>query len=222
MVSWSEFCQLVRFWYIIAIAYIQMYLRKVRSKLFPNKNPPEVWSIKKALMFRDEHDDFEDITSWFIPDEHWKEDIQAAHPDWEDWRVELRCTYAGRKCRIVLRKDDELYWPPRVTPNLHHVHNMRAPQGILSATLLGAPGTDAKNMDITRRAQKYAGFGNEYHGTTVRVRDLFPMDDHDDNKERFTGVRIIDLSAQSGLSVKTYYYEPNDIINDPNHKNKSS
>ena len=93
-----------------------------------------------------------------------------------------------------------------------HFHNMRAPQGILSATLVGNTEKGACDVDITKRVQKYAGFGHKYHGTTVYVKDLFPLDDHDDNVQRFSGVRIMEIHPKRGISTKTYSYKDNESL----------
>jgi hypothetical protein len=206
---------------ILGSAYLRVTAKKFVDTYVPSRSidPPE-WKLRRALVFRDRHDDVQDITSWFVPDEDWKNDIEETFLDWDDWRLELRCVYGAKKCRIVLRADDELTWPPATIPaSGPHIHAMRAPDGVLSATLVPKPGIGAKSMDVTARVHKYAGFGNDYHGTCVRVRDLFPMDDHDDNVERFIGVRIIDLKGEAGLSVKTYSYDANDRISpDPKIK----
>lgn len=198
---------------ILTTTYLRVTAKKYMETYLPTCVERPKWKLRRAFVFRDNHDDLEDITSWFVPDADWKQDIEETFHDWDDWRLELRCTYGTKKCRIVLRADDELVWPPvTIPPSGPHIHTMRAPDGVLSATLVAKPGIGAKSMDITTRVHKYAGFGNDYHGTCVRVRDLFPMDDHDDNVERFLGVRIIDLKGEAGLSVKTYSYETNDRI----------
>lgn len=179
---------------------------------FPRRVDPPEWKLRQALVFRDAHDDVQDITSWFVPDEDWKDDVQETFYDWDDWRLELRCTYGPTKCRIIARATDTLPWPPRAPSDGPHIHTVRAPTGILSATLLAKPGTGAKNVDITKRVQKYAGIHDDFHGTCVRVRDMFPIDDHDDNVDRFEGIRIIDIKSDTGLSVRTYSYATNDQV----------
>jgi hypothetical protein len=204
---------LIKLWYIIATSYAKLqFERFVRH--FSKEPCPPVWKITDAIVLRDEHDDYVNIRSWFVPDDDWEEDVREAFPSWDDWKVELRCTYGDRKCRIVLRAGDTLVWPPSYDLHQAHIHAVRAPQGILSATLLIKPGIPGgKNIEVTQRVQKYAGFNHDYHGTTVRVRDIFPMDDHDDNAERFSGLRIIDLSPKTGLRVKIYSYATNEKIN---------
>lgn len=198
---------------ILVMAYLKVSVKGCLEKYCPSSVERPEWKLRNAFVFRDDHDDFEDITSWFVPDEDWKRDIESTFLDWDDWRLELRCTYGTKKCRIIVRADDELTWPPTKTPESGpHIHAMRAPDGVLSATLVAKPGIGAQSVDITKRVRKYAGFGNDYHGTCVRVRDLFPMDDHDDNNDRFLGVRIIDLKGEAGLSVRTYSYETNERI----------
>lgn len=201
---------LANLWFIICKAYVSFQWDRFISV----KQSPPIWKISKVLLFRDNHDDFKDITSWFVPDDDWKEDIHANYPDWEDWKVEIRCTYGGHKYRIVARPNDTLVWPPPLDEEAKfHFHNMRGPRGILSATLIGNKEVGARDMDVTRRVQKYAGLSNDYHNTTVHVKDLFPMDDHDDNAERFIGVRIMDIRPDIGLGVNTYSYKENEIVN---------
>jgi hypothetical protein len=203
-----------KLWYIIATSYVQFqWHRFVRH--FSTPPCPPVWKITDAIILRDDHDDFVNIRQWFVPDDQWEEDVKEVFPMWDDWKAELRCRYGDRKCRVILRPGDTLTWPPPydLDPS-HHIHVVRAPQGVLSATLLANPKVPgARDVDVTRRVQKYAGFNHDYHGTTVRVRDIFPMDDHDDNAERFLGLRIIDLNADTGLSVKTFSYALNEKIN---------
>ena len=204
---------LLGLWYIIAKSYIKFQLHRFVRNFSTEPSPP-IWKITDAILLRDEHDDFVNIRPWFVPDDEWEDDIRDVFPDWDDWKVELRCSYGDRKCRIVLRAGDTLQWPPPFDTH-PHIHAVRAPQGVLSATILIDPEIPGgKNVDVTHRVQKYAGFNHDYHGTTVRVRDIFPMDDHDANAERFTGgLRIIDLSAETGLHVKIFSYIANEKIN---------
>lgn len=210
MTELSELWSLVKLWLLVFVAYVRILYRRV----FPEKKQvPPIWKIRKVLLLRDDHDDFLDITKWFIPDDEWKKDIEERFPEWKDWKVEVRCTYGHKKCRIVLRPHDDFTWPPRTEPQLNHTfHTLQAPHGILSATLIPAEGVQSKSVDITARLRKYAGFGNDYHGTQVKVRDIFPMDDHDDNQERFSGIRVIQLGLNTGLSVRTYSYRENEEL----------
>lgn len=199
------------FWYIIAKAYITFQYGRV----FPEKSFPPTWKFHKAFLMRDSTYDFKDITEWFDPASHESltERVADNFPDWNDWRIELRCSFGERKYRIILREHDTFQWPPVVDETaIHHFHNMRAPQGILSAVLIAKKEIGATDMDVTKRVQKYAGPNNDFHGTTVYVKDLFPMDDHEDNAARFTGIRVIELHPKSGLSVKMYSYERNDNL----------
>ena len=210
----SEYISLARLWYIIAVSYVKFQWYRLYTQASKSTHPP-VWKITDALLLRDEHDDFVNIRPWFTPDDDWEDDVREMFPQWDDWKVELRCSYGDMKCRMVLRPGDTLVWPPPYDMDpAHHIHAVRAPQGVLSATLLARKDVpDAKDVDVTQRVQKYAGLNHDYHGTTVRVRDIFPMDDHDSNAERFIGLRIIDLGSSSGLSVKTYSYALNEKIN---------
>lgn len=205
---------LLGLWYIIATSYIKFQVHRFIRNFSAEPSPP-TWKITDAIVLRDEHDDFVNIRPWFVPDDEWEDDIRENFPEWEDWKVELRCSYGDRKCRIVLRPGDTLRWPPPYDETHAHIHTVRAPQGVLSATLLIDPSIPGgKNVDVTGRVQKYAGFNHDYHGTTVRVRDIFPMDDHAENATRFTGgLRIIDLSAETGLRVKMFSYITNEKIN---------
>lgn len=205
-----NFCTTAYIWSIILKAYIRLQFQR----LFPPKHAHPVWKVRKALLFRDHHDDFEDISSWFDAN-YWKDDIQTDHPDWDDWKVELRCTYGGRKCRIILRPEDTFTWPPHMDEQATcHFHNLRAPRGILCATLLGNKSVGSRDVDVTHRVQKYAGFNHDYHGTTVFVKDVFPMDDHDDNAQRFSGVRVMEIHPQTGVTMKICSYQGDEPLNE--------
>jgi len=95
----------------------------------------------------------------------------------EQCRVEIRLVEGARKRRVVLYPGDlcdpTFPQPPR--------------RVIVAARLIARQNTDASTMDITKRVQKYIG------NPLKSIHDMFPFDDHADNVQRFTHVRIIDL-----------------------------
>jgi hypothetical protein len=204
----EEQFNLAKLWYIIVTAYLRFQAHRFVRYMTKDPSPP-TWKITDAFVTREHHDDFMDARSWFVPDTRWDQDVCDMVPDdWDDWKVELRCRYGEHKYRIVLRHGDTLEWPPPEPES--HVHMVRAPCGLLSATLLANPGS--KDVDVTARVQKYAGLKNKYHGTTVKVQDMFPFDDHEENSKRYKGLRIIDI-GRSGLHIKTFSYEMNENLN---------
>jgi len=205
--------------YLVATSYIRFQW----DRLFPRDDTSaDHWKLRRVHIYRDSTYDFKDITEWFIPDEDWKRDIQAEFPDWPDWRVEVRYSYKGHKFRMLLRPDDEFTWPLPVTDEIDsHFHCVRAPHGILAASLLPRPGSGAREMDITTRVQKYAGVTRDFHGTLVRVHDMFPMDDHEENAGRFSGIRVISIAPETGLRVRVFDYANNAIVSDSNKKTSS-
>ena len=92
-------------------------------------------------------------------------------------RLELRLVDCGRKRRVVLYPGDLL--DPTFPPPPRKI--------VINARLLPR-GPDARGMDVTRRFQKYIG------NNLQTVHDMFPFDDHADNAERFSHVRVIDLA----------------------------
>ena len=108
----------------------------------------------------------------------WEAEV-ARQAGFDDARVELRLVDCGRKRRVLLYPGDLL--DPAFPPPPRKV--------VINARLLPRPGVPGvRGMDVTKRVQKYVG--NDLR----TVHDMFPFDDHEDNTERFSHVRVIDLA----------------------------
>lgn len=196
----------VRLCYIIVQAYMVYQMDRMLPSPMAAAMSRE-WKITRAYLYNEDGWEFDNATDWFIADKHWKEDISDRHPDWPNWKLDLRYTYAGQKYRMVLRPTDEFQWPPLTIEEVAILcEGVRAPHGILAASLIPKPGIGAKEVNVTQRVQKYAGITRDFGGSTVYVKDLFPMDDHEDNEERFLGLRIISISPNTGLCVRFFEY----------------
>lgn len=101
---------------------------------------------------------------------------------WTEYRVEIRYAFRGNKYRVVYRHDDEESFPPPRDMKL-----VVAPK-ITMACLIRR--CDGKHIDVSERVRKYAGPDRDFHSKSVRVQDMFPFDDHDDNAERFEALGV--------------------------------
>ncbi len=122
---------------------------------------------------------------------------------WEKYRIEMRYKFHGKKYRAVYRHDDEQDFPPKRQMRL-----VFAPK-VSSACLIRR--VDGKQIDVTDRVRKYLGPDRDFHsklGLYVRVQDMFPFDDHDDNAERF---EALGLWLSTGKYVE-FGYEENDVV----------
>jgi hypothetical protein len=122
---------------------------------------------------------------------------------WDKYRIEIRYTFRGQKYRVVYRHDDEVDFPLK-----RSMHLVIAPR-VTSACLVRK--ADGKHIDVTDRVRKYLGPDRDFHskhGLYVRVQDMFPFDDHDDNAERFETLAIW-LSTGKYLE---FGYADNDVV----------
>ena len=130
---------------------------------------------------------------YFNP-ETWEDDVRAL-TGWVRFRAEVRYVFRHKKYRMVLHPGDACVFPPYEEPA---APACRLPKGVLSARLQGPPGSGI-DTDVTHRIMKYQGPRGNFHadlGLHVRMHDMFPFDDQDDNRERFTHLRIIDTMAR--------------------------
>jgi len=138
----------------------------------------------------------------FSPKRHDVSDVRDAI-DWEKYKLDVRYTFRGNKYRVLYRHDDDATFPlPR------HVGIVVAPK-LSSACLVRKD--DGREIDVTDRVRKYMGPDRDFykkHGLYVRVQDMFPFDDHEDNSERFQCVRLY-LSTGKRLE---FDYESNDAM----------
>lgn len=123
--------------------------------------------------------------------------------DWEKYRIEMRYTFHGKKYRAIYRHDDEETFPPKRGMTLVVAPKMTAACLIRRA--------DGKQIDVTDRIRKYLGPDRDFHSKKrlyVRVQDMFPFDDHDDNSERF---EALGLWFSTGKYME-FKYEDNDVV----------
>lgn len=155
-------------------------------------------------------DDWKEVTT-HVDMGNWEESVAAA-TGWDTestkFRCEVRYTYGANKkvYRMVLRHGDTFQLPEE--------RSCRIPRGILSAHLLGGTLTPGVSCDVLHRMNKYAGPKGDFHeaqGLHVRVQDMFPFDDQEQNCGRFEILRTIDTSA----CVRDYVYAENPVIVPP-------
>ena len=141
---------------------------------------------------------FRELPVKYFSADTWEADV-AAVTGWTTFRAEVRYMYRNKKYRIVLRRGD------RLPPFDANDHVCRLPKGILSARLQGPVGSDI-DCDVTSRVLKYQGPSCDFHagkGLRVLLQDMFPFDDHADNAERFTHLRLVDVLGRiADLSYK--------------------
>ena len=138
------------------------------------------------MISRDHADAFLDPTN----DRRWENIVRGVIPSvWTHYRVEIRYERGGKKYRHIVRPGQPLTFPKR------------QPFGGTARVVLARlmPREDAhppsRAVDITARALKYAGPGNSFDN--VRLTDMLPFDDHEDNATRFSCVRFIDGTFRS-------------------------
>lgn len=116
--------------------------------------------------------------------------------------LEVRYRLHSRKFRAIARKCDEKF------PEISKAREIRSPK-ILSATLVSVPEKDT-HLDVTSRVLKYLGPAGDFHGSTVRIRDLFPNHDVD-----FLAARGYDLVViDDRLHATTVPFEVETVISD--------
>lgn len=125
----------------------------------------------------------------------WLAQAARAAPEFESLRVEVRYVYRGAKYRAVLRPGDdaEAVLPPGAAGA---GGGLLAPPRVVSARLQGPPGSDDVDRDVTARVRKYQGPARDFHGWGVRLHDMFPFEDHDDDARVYSHLRIVDARAR--------------------------
>jgi hypothetical protein len=99
----------------------------------------------------------------------------------DDYRLEIRYELKNKKYRRIVRgplTDVKLDGDGSPEPR------------ILLARLIPREDTDAIAVDVTPRVAKYAGPDRAF--PDVRLADMFPFDDNEDNATRFKCLRIMD------------------------------
>ena len=161
----------------------------------------------------DEHH-FHELPARFFSPDTWEADAMDA-TGWGRVRLEVRYTMAGCKYRMVLRPGDVCVFPPPP----RRATSMGFPLAVLTAMLEDHDGTT--DVDVTTRVLKYAGPNRDFHGTRVRVRDLFPFDDHDDAFLRTPFLKVFDTLART---TKIPYMSEDHVLHAPwgSHANTGS
>jgi len=154
----------------------------------------KVYAFNEALGDGDAGGFYRELSPHLFDPDCW-EDLVANATGWTNFRVEIRYTYRHKKYRMVLRRGNACVFPPYSEPS---APTCRLPKGVLSARLQGPLGSDIQ-CDVTRRVLKYQGPRGDFHaglGLKVRLQDMFPFDDHNDNAARFTHLRVLDTMAR--------------------------
>lgn len=137
---------------------------------------------------------------------NWETEIREL-TGWTSFRVEARYVFRHKKYRMILRPGDASPFPMYTEPS---APACRLPKGVLSARLQGPAGSDI-DCDVTKRVFKYQGPRGDFHsglGLVVKIRDMFPFDDHADNAARFSHLRIIDTCAR----IRDIPYDDNALV----------
>jgi hypothetical protein len=119
---------------------------------------------------------------------------------WDEYRIEIRYAFRGNKYRVVYRRDDGGEFPPP-----RDMKMVVAPKINLACLIRRGDGRD---VDVTDRVRKYFGPDRDFHSKGVKIQDMFPFDDHDDNAERFEALGVW---LSSGKYMQ-FEYEKNDVV----------
>jgi hypothetical protein len=101
----------------------------------------------------------------------------------DDVRVEIRIFDGVRKRRVILF--------PGATCDPEFPRDVAGGR-VVNAVLVPRPGSGATAVNVTRRVQKYIP-GN----AALAADDMFPFDDHEDNADRFSKLRILDMGMRA-------------------------
>lgn len=131
----------------------------------------------------------------------WEEALRKEHdlPS-AGWRLEIRYTSRNNKYRAVARPGA----PDKLPDLLADPGPKRFPR-VVHATLDSAMGN---SVDVTGRVLKYLGPRNDFHGSELRVWELFPNDDTEVHKGRGYTLSLV----LSDLKKTEYAYDTNDTI----------
>lgn len=180
--------------FVAARAYVRDWGRSVlglRDKDSHQASAYKVYAFNEGV---DAPGYFRELPARYLDHDNWERDVKQI-TGFDKVRLEIRYTFRNRKYRMVLRPGDTCRWPPCEEPG---APTCRLPRGVLSARLQGPLGSDV-DCDVTSRVLKYQGPRGDFHtglGLTVKMHDMFPFDEHDDNAARFSHLRIIDTTAR--------------------------
>jgi len=174
--------------------YLKLYVKNIFRKFF---TPMEK---HKILVFNETCNDhemafFEYASNMSI--EEIKKMISL-----ENYKIEVRYTVGTRKYRVVIRENDDIQLPIRKELGIIKPR-------IISASLVRKD--TGEEYDVTKRVCKYFGQNNDFNsgiGLKIFVHDMFPFDDHEDNSDRFSVLRI----CLTNGTVYEFDYESNEEI----------
>ena len=113
----------------------------------------------------------------------------------DDVTVELRYRLGQRKYRALLRSDDDV---DGVVARMRVCMERGVHVGVRRAALIDH--NHHEGEDVTARVSKYMGPNMDCHGLdTVRVRDLFPRDDHKFNAMNCGLLRVMYANGEHAV-----------------------
>ena len=153
----------------------------VSHKAFGPKTRTKGFELARAFVFTtdgrnvDATEAVRNLLADGATDERWGEYVAPFVPAGtppDEWRVEARYTYDGRKYRAVVPGDSSAF------PGITEPTRRSLPRVSSAALIFGKN----KKVDITARVLKYMGPRGDWHGVPggVKIIDMFPNDDVDD------------------------------------------
>jgi len=171
----------------IALGIIRASFRialSAQRMLKPRTTSPRL-SVESATLY------FDDGKAIELPNDQATNIIEHGDAAWLDDvderdapTLEIRYVLRGKKFRAIAKRGVKF-------PTLEEAcGNVSAPK-ILSATLVSSPEGDT-HLDITDRVLKYMGPRGDWHGASVKVRDMFPNHDAEQLETRGYDIVVID------------------------------
>lgn len=154
------------------------------------------WTVDRIVVFREppvDEDEAYDLDYVELhPDTvdlHRLDDSVAemVPPEWEDWKVEVRCVRGSKKRRVVARRGEVL----------DVMADVRALRGYRILTAVATFG-DGCSLDVHDRLDKYVVVPHR----ALYPRDLFPFDD----QFAMPGTLLVRAVAGTRLSVREYSF----------------
>jgi DNA-directed RNA polymerase beta' subunit len=114
-----------------------------------------------------------------------------------NYRIELRYKVNNKKYRAIIRTNDNVTFPFRkemginLKPTL--VNALLILKDTDNHTHIAHGSGSGSGHDVTDRIVKYFGPNRDFNvnkGVVVYVQDMFPFDDHEDNSQRFSVLRL--------------------------------